>query len=580
MVADHLLSRGDWRDGAGIPSQHHPDVRPSLRSAWGGGDMFDNGIDRIDWISPSSKLIGMNDAGCRAFDTTVAHGRGNDWEELWSDDSRVTIARHLDLARAEGRTRFTAASDVGGQRSWWDVVLSVTPGGGLVAQARDTTASNAAIERYRHLSTHDELTGLLNRAALKDAIDRAVGHNSEVRRSGAILMLDLDNFKLINDTMGHDVGDLALRAVGQRMGDVLSNNGVAARLGGDEFAAVLPHVSDHDHLRTIIERLLEALAQPVDMKGRTLCPRASVGVALFPKHGQTAAALLKHADIALYAAKSFGRGGYVTFVSSMNGAIRRRASASAAIQSALADNRIDAFYQPIVDLESNRLLGFEAKSQIFLRDGSAMAAPDIALIRDDVELATAMSARIFNKVMEDVRSWRDGGLAVAPIAINACAAEFRGDDYAERFLTRIDDAGLPHDLFGLEVAETVFGGRGTDYVGSALKRLSAAGVKIALDEFGSGPASLSHLKRLPVSSIKIDGSFVETIEHGQSDRAIIRAMVGLANGFGIGLAADRVDTIGQAHALTGLGCRIGQGALFGHPEPASAVAARLSNYAK
>ncbi|QXQ07801.1 EAL domain-containing protein [Sphingosinicellaceae bacterium] len=540
--------------------------------------VFENGIDRIDWIAGDGALTRMNDAGKAALDGLVEELCGLSWIDLWAPESRSSVASHIALARANGSTRFSAASDLGGCRLWWDVVLSVA-GDGMIAQARDVSDTLATMDEYRRRSRHDALTGLLNRPALRDTLALEIGRSEATGSTGAVLMLDLDNFKLINDTLGHDVGDQILQAVADGLREVVDDNGFSARLGGDEFSVVLSNIGNLDDLREIVEALLERLGRAVEIKGHLLHPRASIGAALFPKHGKSPSDLLRHADIALYAAKSFGRGGYVLFVPSMNGPIRRRAAAAAAVREALAENRVDAFYQPMIDLASGGLLGFEAKLHVILPDGLVMPSREVAACNEDVDLARAIGERVLVKVTDDAKRWRDSGLVLTHIAVNACAAEFRTGDYAERFLKRLHDAGLPPELFELEVAETVLASRGTDYVAAAIKVLSAAGVKILLDDFGTGPASLSHLKRLPVSGIKIDESFVDTIEHDANDGAIVRAMIGLANGFGIGLAADGVSTDGQARMLAGLGCKIGQGDLFGRASPAVAAASLLAGHA-
>lgn len=537
--------------------------------------VFENGIDRIDRVAVDGTLIDINAAGDTALGGLASRHCGASWLLLWAPDAQETVTAHLARAGASGSTRFSAASDLGGRRLWWDVVLSLGTDG-LIAQARDITEMLATMNEYRHRSRHDSLTGLLNRAALKETLTIEIGRGEASGRGGAVVMLDLDNFKLINDTLGHDVGDIMLQAVADGLRDVVGDTGFLARLGGDEFTIVLPGVDDRDALRAVAERMLERLGEPVESKGRLLQPRASIGAALFPKHGKTPSELLTNADIALYAAKSFGRGGYVLFVPSMNGPIRRRAAAAAAVREALAENRVDAFYQPMFDLASGALTGFEAKLNVLLPDGLVMPSRELASCNEDVDLAQCIGERIFTKVTDDARRWRDSGLTLTHIAVNACAAEFRTGNYAERFLKRLDDAGLPPELFELEIAETVFATRGTDYVAAAIKLLREAGVRILLDDFGTGPASLLHIKRLPVSGIKIDGSFIDAIEHDAGDGAIVRAMIGLANGFGIGLAADGVSTEGQAKMLARLGCRVGQGDLFGRPGSAAATASLLA----
>ena len=559
-------------------ARRHVDLH-SLTGANSRTPIFENGIDRIDWIAADGTLTGVNDAGDRALGGLAGQYRGGPWLALWAAEAQTVVAAHVALAESSGSTRFSAASDLGGRRLWWDVVLS-RAADGLVAQARDVSDMRSTMDEYRRRAQHDGLTGLLNRAALKDMLTLEIGRSEATGRGGAVLMLDLDNFKLINDTLGHDVGDQILQAVADGLREVVGDRGFLARLGGDEFTIVLSGVSNLDDLREIVESLLERLSRPVESKNRVLHPRASIGAALFPKHGKTPSDLLKNADVALYAAKSFGRGGYVLFVPSMNGPIRRRAAAAAAVRDALAENRVDAFYQPMFDLASGGLVGFEAKLHVILPDGHVMPSREVATCNEDVDLAQAIGARIFAKVTDDAKRWRDSGLSLTHIAVNACAAEFRNGDYAERFLKRLQDAGLPPELFEVEIAETVFASRGTDNVATAIKTLGHAGVRILLDDFGTGPASLSHLKRLPVSGIKIDGSFIEAVEHDASDGAIVRAMIGLANGFGIGLAADGVSTAGQAKLLAGLGCKFGQGDLFGRASSAAVAASMLAGHTR
>lgn len=537
---------------------------------------LDNGIDRVDRISADGRLIEMNAAGRDRLDVTLAENPNSRWAELWAPDQQAFVMEQLGLALAGQPTRFTASSVGVSGISWWDVVLSRAPGDGAIAQARDVTDVKNSEADYRFRARHDGLTGLLNRTSLKDQIDLEVARSVAAATTGAVLMLDLDNFKLINDTLGHDAGDAVLKSVASSLAEVLDPRCSVARLGGDEFAIILPEIADLDAVRYIVEAVLERLGRPIEYNGRTLNARASIGAALLPKHGRSAAELLKHADIALYAAKAFGRGGYVMFVPSMGGPIRRRAAAAAMVRAALAENRVESIYEPMVELHSGRLLGFEAKLQLRLPDGSAMDPVAITPVYDDVELAQQLGGRILTRVTEDARSWRNAGLAVTRIAVNASAAEFRAGDYAERFLARIAQFDLPASLFEIEIAETVFAGRGTDYVASALAKLSAAGVRVSLDAFGTGPASLSHLKRLPVSGIKIDQSFVEAVESDAGDSAIVRAMIGLANGFGISLGADGVTTLGQAQTLRNLGCEVGQGMLFGAAAPASAMGEMLA----
>ena len=530
----------------------------------GAAHVLDNGIDRVDWIDIGGRLVGANDVGRRALGLSAAQcGAGLDWLALWSPDHRMAAAEHLQRCRSGGASRFTAASGPADDPVWWDVVISRVTANVIVAQARDITRARAIEEGFRQRTRHDELTGLLNRSAFKEAMGTEIAARAAVGGSGMVLMLDLDNFKFINDTMGHDTGDRVLLAVAKGLQSVVGDNEYLARLGGDEFAMLLPTVGTSDSLRERAEAINTRLSEPIDLQGRSLTIRASIGAVQFPKHGNAAVDLMKNADIALYAAKSFGRGGYVQFVPAMAGPMKRRAAAIAAVREAIAQDRVTAFYQPVVDLASGRLHGFEATPHVLQDSGYPLSEPDIRMVQDDVDLAHVLGGRLLTRLITDIDHWRASGFTLPRIAVNVAAAEFRSGNYAERFLQQLSVAGLSPALFDVEVAETVFVGRGTDYVAAALKTLSAAGVRVSLDAFGTGPASLSNLKRLPVDAIKIDQSFVEDIETDAADDAIVRAIIGIANGFGIGLGAEGISTPGQARMLRALGCDTGQGGLFG-----------------
>lgn len=551
--------------------------------------VIDNGIDRIDWVDPQGRLIGINAVGRRSLGLLPAQGAGLDWLTLWSCDQQAVAAAHLNRCRAGDASRFTAASGPDDDRVWWDVVISQRPDQTILVQARDITRARAIEDGFRQRTRHDDLTGLLNRSAFKEVLGQKIADHAVTGNSGMVLMLDLDNFKFINDTMGHDTGDRVLQSVARALRSVIGADDDLARLGGDEFAVLLPGVGDSDTLRERAESINARLRQPVEIQGRSLLTRASIGAVQFPKHGSVAVDLLKNADIALYAAKAFGRGGYVQFVPAMAGPMRRRAAAIATVREAIANDRVDAFYQPVIDLASGQLHGFEASLHVSEDDGRVLSAAELALVQDDIDLAEQLGNRLLKRLIDDARQWRASGLALTRIAVNVAAAEFRSGNYADRFLKQLSAAGLPPALFDVEVAETVLTGRGTDYVAAALKTLSAAGVGVSLDAFGTGPASLSNLKRLPVNAIKIDQSFVEGVEHDPADGAIVRAIIGIASGFGIALGAEGISTQGQARMLRALGCDTGQGGLFGEAgafettlpllrdrQPVAAVAAHIA----
>jgi EAL domain-containing protein (putative c-di-GMP-specific phosphodiesterase class I) len=290
--------------------------------------------------------------------------------------------------------------------------------------------------------------------------------------------------------------------------------------------------------------------------------RASMGASMFPMHGRTSKALMKNADIALYAAKAAGRGTVALFEPHMRDDVRRRTSMVQLARDALRDDRVVPYYQPKLDLARRAIVGFEALLRWRSEGGRIGEPAAIEAAFEDVEVAAAISDRMLDRVIADVRGWLDKGIEFQHVAINSSAAEFRRDNFAERLLEQLRVARVPTRYFQLEVTETVFLGRGAEYVHRALALLSARGVKIALDDFGTGYASLRHLKEFPVDIIKIDQSFVRDMDVDAGDEAIVRAVLNLGRSLGIKVVAEGIETEQQAARLIELDCDFGQGFLY------------------
>jgi EAL domain-containing protein (putative c-di-GMP-specific phosphodiesterase class I) len=304
--------------------------------------------------------------------------------------------------------------------------------------------------------------------------------------------------------------------------------------------------------------------------------QASIGASLFPLQGNDRAELLKNADVALYAAKAAGRANLKLFRSEMRREMQQRLSMLNLARDALAHRRILPFYQPKLDLRTGRVAGFEALLRWQHPMMGAQSPATISAAFEDLSLAAEISDQMVSAVIADLVRWRDEGLDVGHVALNAAAAEFRRGDFADKLLERLHIAGLPPSLLQVEVTETVFLGRGAECVERALKLLSGAGVGIALDDFGTGYASLSHLKQFPVDFIKIDRSFVRDLEDDPDDAAIIDAVVNLGRSLGIRTVAEGVENERQHEFLLALGCDLGQGFLYGKAAEAGAVAATLA----
>ena len=516
--------------------------------------------------------------GAKACPHRGIHDRSS-WAGQWSPKSSNDAVALLARALQDGTARTILSTiEPSGAPRFWDVSLSTFRGGGaLLSTARDATEQILQDDKLRKIAYHDGLTGLLNRLALRERlaseIERAISNGLPV----ALLLLDLDNFKLINDTLGHDAGDAVLVTAADRLRAAASDGTVVGRLGGDEFALIVPSVDTANDLAGLAEVVIDAMRQPISYKGRTLDTRASIGLAVFPDHGADSAELLKNADIALYAAKSFGRGGFTAYVPSMGKTLRKRASTLQSVREAIGAHRVEVFYQPKVDLRTRGILGFEALMRVRTEDGRLIPAHALSQAFDDVELARSIGNTMFERVALDVGQWCDADFQFGRIALNASAAEFRFGDFATRFLAKLRDAALSPSLFEIEVSETVLVGRATDYVVAALTDLADAGVTVILDDFGTGASSLAQLKRLPFDSLKIDRTFVSALENDNDDQTIVRAIAGLADGLGLGMTAVGIETQGQLALLRDIGCFIGQGNLLGMPASASDISVTFAH---
>jgi diguanylate cyclase (GGDEF)-like protein len=491
----------------------------------------------------------------------------SDWLELWSPSSRqAALAALRNVIRGEPVRETLVVADRGGNKTYWDVVLTrVEATDAVLSLARDITQQVQEHESLARVAYQDALTGLYNRAAMREKLTAHINLTGRKRRPAALLLLDLDNFKLINDTLGHDAGDAVLIETARRLTSLAPAGTDVGRLGGDEFAVLARLTDDHASAIPLAETILEAMLQPVIFKDRRIDTRTSIGIARFPGHGNDASTLMKHADIALYAAKSFGRGGFTVFVPTMMHAARGRAVAVATVRAALTSHRIAAHYQPQFELGSHRIIGFEALLRLRDEDGLMVPAQSIRQAFEDFDVARLVGDYMFDQVATDLVRWRDAGMHMPRIALNAAAAEFWAGDFAPRLLGKLKNAGLAAELFEIEIGESVLAGRAADYVAASINSLADAGVRVMLDEFGTGLSSIAQLKHLPLHALKIHRGIVSGLHGSPDDRAVISAMAGMSHGLGLGLIATGVEELGELTALRDLGCDAAQGYLLGRP---------------
>jgi diguanylate cyclase (GGDEF)-like protein/PAS domain S-box-containing protein len=548
--------------------------------------MIEASPDCITLLDVEGNIRSLNRAAVKALGLRSATPLlGQPWTAGFPSSFRGPALKALSRAASGRLARFTTSQPKTGGQRWWDIVVAPISGdstqpNGLISIARDITHQKVGEDRIRWAAHHDPLTQLPNRALFQQTLDRSL---VEARRNGSaftVLMMDLDDFKRTNDALGHDAGDALLKEFADRLRETVRADDMVARLGGDEFAVLLQGVSEGEDVKAAVQAILTAFKAPCHFDGKLLDIRTSVGASTFPGHGRTRVELLKHADIALYSAKSSGRGVLRIFQAAMRAEAQKRLSMLALARDAIQNDRIVANYQPKVDLRTGQLDGFEALLRWKHPTKGLQDPSTIAAAFQDGVLAAEISDCMLRSVIADMRRWSDAGIPFGHVAVNAAAAEFRSGDFAEKLLGSLRHANLPTSCLQLEVTETVFLGRGAENVESTLNALAKEGIQIALDDFGTGYASLSHLNKFPVHIIKIDRSFVSKLETSEHDAAIVRAVIKLGRSLGIEIVAEGIETEKQAQFLRKLRCRSGQGYLFGKAVPAVVVPSLITGWCK
>ncbi|WP_184072002.1 sensor domain-containing phosphodiesterase, partial [Sphingosinicella soli] len=411
----------------------------------------------------------------------------------------------------------------------------------IIEREAQVATQSQLSEKLRHVAQHDVLTGLPHREMFRKRIVAAMRDAERKNTRVALMLVDVDHFKQINDSLGHDAGDALLCNFADRLRALVRGTDIVARLGGDEFGLLLSGIDRDEDVEAIIRSLNDRLNQPMEHHGRVVDCRASTGLAIFPDHATTLEKLVKCSDLALAAAKRT-RGCVETFFPSMAEEFEREAQILSIAREAATSGSIVAHYQPKIGLSSGTLVGFEALVRCD-RPSLAPILPEFfGLPFADHELTLAISRQMLACVLDDIRRWVDRGLDFGHVAINTGAADFHGNDFAERLLAEIETRGLKPSMIELEVTEGVFLGRGSHHVARALSVLSEYGVRIALDDFGTGYAALTHLKQFRVDVLKIDRSFVSGIGENVDDTAIVRALIALGESLGIETVAEGIET--------------------------------------
>ncbi len=435
---------------------------------------------------------------------------------------------------------------------------------------RITSALASSREEAHHLALHDALTGLPNRALLAERLEQGLAQVQRHKTMLAVMCLDLDRFKQVNDTAGHPVGDALLRAVAGRLRGCVRSCDTVARLGGDEFAIIHAPLGHMDEVGTLAQRIVETLSEPYELSGQKVVIGASVGIALAPVDATDMGHLLKMADVALYRAKADGRGLFRMFEPGMDTEQQARRALESDLRRGVEMQEFELHYQPLVDLSSGQVSALEALIRWRHPERGLVSPDDFIPLAEATGLIGPIGAWVLHRACADAAGWPRH----LKVAVNVSPAQFKGPGLVAAVLDALAASALAPGRLELEITETAFLAD-TDATLAVLHKLRTAGVRIAMDDFGTGYSSLGYLRSFPFDKIKIDRCFIKDIETSMDCKAIVHAVTGLGSNLGIAITAEGVETIAQLDQLRADGCDQVQGYLFSRPVPARDVAALL-----
>jgi len=483
-------------------------------------------------------------------------------------DPKAFTERVADLYSHTGITADDDIATIDGRAIERHTVPLTGPTGQYLGRAwffRDVTERNRAAAMALRMARFDVLTGLANRAVFVDALDHAIAAVKRGAKGFAVIYLDLDHFKDVNDTLGHPVGDLLLAAVADLLRANTRSTDTVARFGGDEFAIVVSDIGQPADAAILADKLITAFNVPIRLQGNEIHIGASIGIATYDTDSPNAENLLSHADVALYRAKSDGRGSYRFFTDAMDREVKMRVRLGMELRDAIAAGQLFLMYQPQVEVDTGRIIGMESLVR-WRHPSRGVIGPDIFIpIAEQIGVISQLGHWVLWQACRQAKLWRDAGIPPVRISLNVSALQFRSpialeDDIA----AALAETGMPPQLLELELTERVLMDASRAY-GDVLQRLRQTGVTIAIDDFGTGYSSLDYLHRFPSNRIKIAQSFVKNLETAPGDAAIVRATIGLARELGIDVIAEGVETAGQAILLKRWGCDEVQGFHFARP---------------
>ncbi|WP_375450510.1 putative bifunctional diguanylate cyclase/phosphodiesterase [uncultured Devosia sp.] len=531
--------------------------------------MFDANGNLLVW---NKKLLGILGLGKLAFTKGMA------LEEMLSsldtnEDKTVNTAPLVDVIRQSvSSTRARKSFVKLGNEKTVAVSRQIMQNGNVVIVFEDVTEQEKAQERIQQLAWTDELTGLMNRASFKELIKKSLEEGDKTTKL-ALLLIDLDNFKTVNDTLGHPIGDELLIEVSKRIVMVTNSNGYVARLGGDEFVIIQPLHQNSVAVETLAAAIIAAIGGPFEISGHRINIGASVGMAVSPEHGDAGDVLLKRADMALYKAKAQGRHSAVMFEDNLDVLAQQRRLLELDIRTAIAENQFSLAFQPIVALASGKIESFEALIRWRHPTRGYISPAEFIPVAEETGLVIAIGRWVLEHACQMAVELE----TTASVAVNFSAVQFQDKTFPQFLLKTLQQTGLPAERLELEITETALLDESFE-TRNMIDKFRAMGIGVSLDDFGTGYSSLSQLRKFPFTKIKIDGSFVRDLGRDPSSVAVIRAVSTIGRILGMSVVAECVESEDQLQFLVSAGCSHVQGYLLGRPQSGTALAAMVREY--
>jgi diguanylate cyclase (GGDEF)-like protein/PAS domain S-box-containing protein len=499
--------------------------------------------------------------------------------------NREVIPNPMDRAVRRDQTVHLPANSILIRRDGFEIPIedSVAPihdgegqAAGAVIVFRDVSVARAMALQMTHSAEHDFLTGLPNRMLLNDRISQAISFAPRHLKHVAVLFLDLDGFKHINDSLGHPTGDRLLQSIAKRLVECVRASDTVSRQGGDEFVVLLSEVELAEDAAITARRMLQAVAQPHSIDQHDLHVTTSIGVSVYPDDGLDAETLIKNADTAMYQAKENGRQSFQFFKPSMNARAVERQSIEESLRRALERQEFALHYQPKINLTTGAITGAEALIRWVHPMRGLISPADFIPVAEDCGLILSIGAWVLREACAQARAWMDADLPVMSMAVNVSAMEFRHESFLDGLVAILDETGLDPKFLELELTESVLM-KHAAATAVILRTLRESGIRVAVDDFGTGYSSLSYLQKFPVDAVKIDQSFVRQISTAGDDTTIVKAIIGMARGLKLRVIAEGVETPEEAAFLRAYRCEEAQGYYFSRPVPAQQFAMLLRN---